>query len=188
MRALIVIISTLLINIVSAQNKSNPHEYNIDKRNGFKSLKLDTPFVDFDFLSIDEIIRKKNDFVSVIWKSFPLKLSTIFNTEVKSIILLFEKYKLKMIQVVTYSEGNLTDEEIIDHYFMQMENLGYSLGEPTKIDETTGAFMWVGETNVLSTSIQEKKVLINGRETNIVLENYFFLKKDGTEEMLINGF
>lgn len=178
--------------MVNKQNETkrtedvNPNR-ELDTRNGFKDVKLDTHFTEFSFLTMDEIIRK-NSYVTVIWKSFPLNLSTIFGTEVKSIILLFERYKLKMIQVITYSEGKISDDNILDHYFSQMKNLEYTLGTPTKIDENNGTFMWVGKTNLLSTSIEEKRFLINERETDIVLENFYFAKRDGGQEILKNGF
>jgi len=160
----------------------------IDERNGFKSLKLNTKYSEFNFNSVDEIVDKSPDVKTVIWKSLPYNLSYIYDTKIRAINLMFSKLdnKLKMIQVFAYKEGSLSDDTVGSEYMSIVKNITTSLGHPDEINDKKASFQWVG--NVCSIKAEINQMLkSDGYDFDFCTMVFSFLRLDDNS-LLENGF
>lgn len=105
----------------------------LDRRNGFKDLKLGTPIDSVKGAEFKKDVKEKNE--------FPAKLYEVDNDDLKSI----GEVKVKSVEVKTY-KGMIYEIIIITHKDTRlMKGMMKTFGQPKYI-LTSDTYNWVGET------------------------------------------
>jgi len=105
----------------------------LERRNGFKTLKLGTPIDSVKGAEFKKDVKEKNE--------FPAKLYAVENTEYKKI----GEVKVKSVEVKTYKDIIYEINVITDKDTRLMKGMIKSFGQPKYI-LTTDTYNWVAET------------------------------------------
>jgi hypothetical protein len=105
----------------------------LERRNGFKTLKLGTPIDSVKGAEFKKDVKEKNE--------FPAKLYAVENTEYKNI----GEVKVKSVEVKTYKDIIYEINVITDKDTRLMKGMTKSFGSPKYI-LVTDTYNWVGET------------------------------------------
>lgn len=128
MRILLISFLVLASGILQAQDIAE-----LDRRNGFKDLKLGTSIDSIKGAEFKKEVKEKNE--------FPAKLYEIENPEYKHI----GEVKVKAVEVKTY-KGMVYEIVVITHKDTRlMKGMTKSFGQPKYI-LTTDTYNWLGET------------------------------------------
>jgi hypothetical protein len=126
---LVCIAFSFVTSIVSAQDTTGE----LDRRNGFKDLKLGTPIDSIRGAEFKKDVKEKNE--------FPAKLYEVENDNYKHI----GEVKVKSVEVKTYKDF-IYEIVIITHKDTRlMKGMMRTFGQPKYI-LTSDTYNWVGET------------------------------------------
>jgi hypothetical protein len=136
-------IYTLLVLLITGLSFGQNLE--LDKRNGFKQIKLGSSYLSFN--GIVEIPSKSPNSISGIWKTSDLDLGYLFNEKISFFELEFDKNskELKIMRINIAIEKAYTDPEVFEKFKIINDKLIYALGKSDQTMDDTMGFIWYGK-------------------------------------------
>ena len=180
---ILTIIFLMLYSISNAQNQE------LDKRNGFKSLKLGTNIDQFQDL---EITSKKKDETSAIWTpSIDSELNNLFNDKIDLFTLVFDKNKnLSKILIKLIVKGKNGDRTAKNKYDLIKGKMTSILGKPKTNPKNPNLVLWKGTKVKMYLSLKYETGKMNDEDKFITLHSIdvVILSSDGLKEKISKGF
>jgi hypothetical protein len=162
----------------------------LDKRNGFKQIKLGTYYLSFN--GIREFPSKNPNSIIGIWKTSDSDLGYLFNEKISYFELEFDKNskELKTMRINIVIEKPCTDPEVFERFKTINDKFIYALGKPDQTMKDTLGFMWYGKKIAMGfmLSAQEMKLDKNNRAVGLTSLILVYSSIENFKEETIKGF
>ncbi len=184
-QTLLLLIGTFLISsILVSQNLE------VDKRNGFKTIKLGSHYSDFD--NITETTSNVPNTIVGIWKTSDEELGYLFGDKIDFFELTFNKEtkELIMLKAVVLIMKPYTDSIPLNRFDTIAKKIIAVLGKPSRVKEGELNLMWFGNEVGMSFSYKSES-LDYDKDYNVIGQtslNLTILRKDSLKENLNKGF
>lgn len=136
-------IYTLLVLLITGLSFGQNLE--LDKRNGFKQIKLGSSYNSFN--GITELPSKNPNSIIGLWKTSDSDLGYLFNDKISFFELEFDKNskELKTIRINIVIEKPYTNPEVFERFKVINDKFIYALGKPDQTMKDMMGFIWYGE-------------------------------------------
>lgn len=175
MKNYILLISLFIYSFVFSQNLE------LDKKNGFKTIKLGTSMNSFE--NLKELPNSNKDIIDTIYMTSDEDLQYLFNHKIHAINLSFDKTSKKLIgiRLIIVVKKPLTDLKVLNKFKAIADDIIAVYGNPNHVTEKTMILSWIGNHTALSVYLTPVGEITLGKDdelegtTNI---DVFFFTKD----------
>lgn len=185
MKRIILLVIILLPLFVFSQNKE------VDKRNGFKEIKLGEPIESFGNL---KVLPQSDDTKIVgIWNTSENNLNFIFSYKIDFFELTFDKEsrKLIMLDANIIIKKPYIDKSVTNIWKSINDKLIVSLGSPSKVrNNPVFSLEWYGKSTIITTRLIPDEMKLDDNANTIGLTRIIFtvLNPEAIQEKLKQGF
>lgn len=135
---IILIVSILFTALLYGQNQE------VDKRNGFKDIKLGSHYSSFKGIRNTKSNDPNN--IKGLWSTSDKNLGYFFNNEIDFFELTFDKGTKELIamQIVLLIKKPYSDPSVYGKYFSLADKLTMFLGKASKVKQKEMSILWYG--------------------------------------------
>jgi len=178
MRTVIILIATIFLTFLSySQNLE------VDKRNGFKDIKLGSDPMSFG--EIEELPTDDPNRTRAYWRTQDKELGYFFNNKIDFFELTFDKNEgLISIQIVIVIKKPYTDSSVSKKFKSIANKLVIALGNPSKVKVDSMELLWFGNKVGMSLKIESESLYYddNGEIKGLTSLKFYVVSYDRVEK------
>ncbi|PZD79651.1 hypothetical protein DNG35_01200 [Mesonia sp. K7] len=129
---------------------SNAQNLEVDKKDGFKTVKLGTNITEFEYLK--ELKVNNPDKIICLWSPKESDLQHLFNEKIDGFQLYFDRdsKKLESINAVIFIEKPMNDSFVIKKFYSLADKIKIALGNPSEVLDKNMGLLWGGNEVLIS--------------------------------------
>lgn len=162
----------------------------VDKRNGFKSIKLGSHYLSFK--GIKDISSSNPNNIVGLWGTSDKELGYFFNNKIDFFELTFDKKtkELITIQVVVVINKPYTDPSVYKKYFSIADKLVLALGTASSSNQKEMSILWLGSKLGMGLTLKSESLDFddNGKIKGIASIKFSVVSLNKKEEQIKKGF
>lgn len=182
------VLIVFLLAFVSSISYSQNLE--IDKRNGFKSIKLGSHLSYFE--GATELTSNDPSKIVVLWNTDDADLGYFFDNRIDFFELTFDKAtkELIMMKVVVMYKKPFSDSSVLEKFKEISKKLIVVVGKPSKVLDNELSMMWFGERVGMSFLCKPRSIDYDedGNVIGITTFELVYLTKDAFKKVTNKGF